>query len=193
MIAELKQKKYLEHREFEIFEKEIKVKIRKSYEQTEWTIPFEELGFKKVYQSNPRTLNYIVVSIILMILLIMTIVFFVQKNSMDSETYYVNLFLWGLLATIFFFVGKKNELFLTGGQNSLAFLRDRPSEKQVELFVEKLIESAKTYLKKKYTRIDKDLSEEIQLNNFYWLKNIEIITDEEYELLKKELRIQKLI
>jgi hypothetical protein len=193
MIAELKQKKYLEHREFKIFEKEVTVKIRKNYEQTEWTIPFEELGFKKVYQSNPKTLNYIVVSVVTVFLLVMTSVFFFQKNSIDSATYYVNLFLWGLIAIIFSFVGKKNELFLTGGQTSLAFLRDRPSEKQVDQFIEKLIESAKKHLKKKYTRIDKDLSEEIQLNNFYWLRNIEIITDEEYEALKKELRIQKLV
>lgn len=193
-IITLKQKRFLETRTFELRDQEVLVHIKKSYEQLMWTIPLEELGTKQVYRSNPRTLNYIVMGVLAVVLLGLTIIhFFLEESPAEEGTYYVNLVLWGLLFIIFSFTGRKNEVFLTGGMQQLAFYRNVPSEEVVDAFVDALVARRRRHLKIKYTKIDKDLSEENQINQFHWLRQTNVISDEEYEALKQDLKRSKLV
>lgn len=189
----LKQKKLFQFREFTIEEKSIYVKMKSANEYNEWDVSFEELGFKKVYKSNPRTVNYIVASVTGSVIVLVLFAYIFYPEQMSTGTLYVNLFLWGLVTVIFLLAGRKDEIYLTGGSQNLAFFRSKPDQETVENFIDHLIRRAKERLKAKYTKIDKDLSEEVQLSNFYWLRNIEVISEDEYEHLKTELKTQKLL
>lgn len=189
----LKQKKLFQFREFTIEEKSIYVKMKSANEYNEWDVFFEELGFKKVYKSNPRTVNYIVASVTGSVIVLVLFAYIFYPEQMSTGTLYVNLFLWGLVTVIFLLAGRKDEIYLTGGSQNLAFFRSKPDQETVENFIDHLIRRAKERLKAKYTKIDKDLSEEVQLSNFYWLRNIEVISEDEYEHLKTELKTQKLL
>ena len=58
-------------------------------------------------------------------------------------------------------------------------------------FMEKIIEQSRTYLRGQYMFLDKDLSFERQVENYRWLLMNELITEEEYESLKRQLKTLK--
>lgn len=58
-------------------------------------------------------------------------------------------------------------------------------------FMEKIIEQSRTYLRGQYMFLDKDLSFERQVENYRWLLMNELITKEEYESLKRQLKTLK--
>lgn len=55
-------------------------------------------------------------------------------------------------------------------------------------FLAALKNASKKYLTWKYGTVDADLSFEKQIENYWWLRNNEIITEEEYGKLKDELK-----
>lgn len=87
----------------------------------------------------------------------------------------------------------RNELILTGGSAQIMFLLDSPSQEEMDNFIAEIIKRSRKILLEKYGKVDADLPEETQFNNFYWLKNRGIISEEEYKELKQEYRESRLI
>ncbi len=58
-------------------------------------------------------------------------------------------------------------------------------------FMEKVISQSRTYLRGQYMFMDKDLSFERQVENYRWLLMNELITEDEYESLKSQLKTLK--
>lgn len=73
------------------------------------------------------------------------------------------------------------------------FLLDSPSQEEMDNFIAEIIKRSRKILLEKYGKVDADLPEETQFNNFYWLKNRGIISEEEYKELKQEYRERRLI
>ena len=61
-------------------------------------------------------------------------------------------------------------------------------KKQSEEFLTALKEATKKYLCWKYGSVDADLPFERQIENYWWLRNNAIISDEEYRQLKEQLK-----
>jgi len=61
-------------------------------------------------------------------------------------------------------------------------------KEEAENFLMLLIEASKQYLKKKYGFADADIPKEVQFQNYRWLLQNAIISELEYEELKKKLK-----
>ena len=70
---------------------------------------------------------------------------------------------------------------------SLIFNLKKPNPEIVNEFIALLQKRIKEFLKSKYGTIDRDLPLEPQLNNYTWLKNRNIINEEEFNTLKNKL------
>lgn len=87
------------------------------------------------------------------------------------------------LATAMFFTPVTNELRLVGGSETLVFLSDKPSEKEVREFVNEIILRSKKVLHRKYG-IDHDLPEQVMISQLNWLLNIGVIDNEAFDGMK---------
>lgn len=83
--------------------------------------------------------------------------------------------------------------FLTGGNKTLEFFIDSPDNKQVLAFIDKIRERTKFKIKIEYTTFDPDLTFDDQLKNLKYLKANDIITVDEFEIIREDLRGQHLI
>jgi len=192
-MKELIQKKTFASKHYKILKGKLQVNIKSTKEQNEWTCSLEELGLKKLYKKQPRFLLNLAVVVCFAIALAAAITYFFFPEQIDAGGFYINTVLWGFLGLFFMLVPVKNEVYLYGGSQDLAFYRNIPNEESVDQFLDELIQATKEYLREKYTKIDKDLAEDIQIENFKWLKDIEVITEQEYQELKEELTRQKLL
>jgi len=82
---------------------------------------------------------------------------------------------------------------LTGGNKTLEFFIDSPDNKQVLAFIDKIRERTKIKLKIEYTTFDPDLTFDDQFKNLKYLKANDIITVDEFEIIREDLRGQHLI
>ncbi len=189
----LTQEKIFEKRVFTIQNNGLDVNIESPKGNQKFLIPFEEVGTRKFYKSASKVVPYIVIAIFGIILLILTYSYVFTESSMNEGTFLVNIIVWPIIILIIFLSSKQKSVFLVGSQRSIEFFADVPSEQEVENFLDKLIITTKVYLKEKYGKIDLDIPEEILIQNLLFLKNTDIITNDEYEELKKEYKLKKII
>lgn len=71
------------------------------------------------------------------------------------------------------------------------FYDKNPSEELLAEFLDSLKSKIHEYLKEKFSAIDKDVAFEKHIENFNYLKEMEIIDQKEYEKLKEELKSKK--
>jgi hypothetical protein len=190
----LRQKQGFRKKEFELEENILHIKISSFNEIKEWTIKIENLGTEKHYQIRSKRLEYIVGCVLLAISIFITVAIVLGKNHEVNfgVLLFVNLFFGGL-AALNFFNPQKKELQLLGGTTQVTFFSDSPSEEEVNKFIEELKIRSNKILLDKYGKIDIDLPEETQMNQLNWLKNVEIISEQEYGQLKLEYKTKKLI
>lgn len=191
-MNELIQKKGLQRKQYKILDGKLYVNIKSTQEHNEWTCSLEELGLKKLYKKQPRIILNISAAVCLTIVIAALLTYIFAPEQMEQRTMYFNIGIWGFLTAFFLLIPTKNEIYLYGGTQDLSFFRNKPDEKTVDQFVDELIERTKQFLRNKYARIDKDLNKDVQIGNFNWLKNIEVITNEEFEELKEEANRQEL-
>ena len=67
------------------------------------------------------------------------------------------------------------------------FMQSKPNEATVNSFFSDLFENQREYYRKKYFLIDKDENLEDELKKMKWLRNKNIITQSEYELMHEEI------
>jgi hypothetical protein len=73
-------------------------------------------------------------------------------------------------------------------RGTISIIQTNPSREKVLEFMNGLISASKQFLIWKYGTVDPDFSQEKQVENFRWLRNNGIISDEEYENLKATLK-----
>ena len=85
------------------------------------------------------------------------------------------------------FVNYFNYFEIQTKRGPLLIRQNRFNKVQAEAFITGLIQASKQYLIWRYGTIDPDYSREKQIENFRWLRNNDIISDEEYDNLKARL------
>ncbi len=191
-MTELIQKKLFQSKEYRIQDEEVFIKIKTQSEQNEWHCSLEELGLKKLYKKQPKTVKNITVAVCFSIVIAVIFTYLFYPEQMELRAFQANLFCWSVLGIIFLAIPTKNELHLYGGSQDLSFFRDIPDADSVDEFVDELISKTKIFLRKKYAKVDKDLNQEMQIANFDWLKNIGVISEQEFESLKEEVKREQL-
>lgn len=191
----LKQKQGGKRKEFEILSPSLlRVKEKQSGELKEYTVNIESIGYNLIYQSATRKHLYILASILFAFLVFITVALFMSDDFMGNlPVVIVSYIIFGLLIALSLLSPLKREIHLVGGSANLTFFQDSPSPQEVNLFINEIIRLSKQQLLNKYAKIDPELPEETMFNQLNWLKNRDLITEEEYVDLKNEYKTQRLI
>lgn len=191
----LKQKQGGKRKEFEILNNTtLKVKEKQSGELKEWTVNLETIGYNLIYQSATRKRLYILASILGAFLLFITVALIVSDDFWGNLPVVIGSYiLFGLMIALSLFSPLKKEIHLVGGGVNLTFFQDSPSDREVSLFINEIIRLSKQQLLRKYSKIDPEVPEEAMYNQLNWLKNRDLITEEEYNELKTEYKTQRLM
>ncbi|MBP8792694.1 MAG: hypothetical protein KBH29_05900 [Lutibacter sp.] len=122
--------------------------------------------------------------------------FLLNPFKINVETKLFFSYLSGVSCFIFFIItllSRKKMLYIaTIGGFLIDFFDLNPSRELMDTFLETLKKHSFKYLKDKYTFIDHDVPFEKQLDNFIYLKDKNVITQKEYEVLKKKLKNMEL-
>jgi len=192
----LTQRQGSRHREFDLIENKLHVKTRSLGEKSEYTIDIENLGAEKYYKTYSRVGPRIVGSVFYVFMLMFVVSILLEENMAAIENFgklILGIILFGGLGSLAFFAPLRNEIHLVGGSAQVMFLLNSPSKEEMENFINEIITRSRRILTDKYSKVDPDLPEEIQINNFYWLRQRGLISQEDYEDLKQEYYRQRLI
>ena len=189
------QKSGLKRKEFEFLNNgELIVKEKRFLKTTEFSVNIEHIGTKKHIESHSRTGLKIVASFFFLIAFSSWIALFFEEKSEISENILLaisGLFIFGLGVSCFY-APLNNFLTLHGGQVNIQFFLDSPSRQNVEDFADRIIKISKEKIKKKYTRIDPDIPEDVFMQQLHWLLNNDYINEQEYAEKKNDYKISKL-
>ena len=94
---------------------------------------------------------------------------------------------------VIYIIPHQDVIILEGGANYLVFYRNAPDEEEVLAFINKVIKTAKNYYKVHYTKYDKYTAEEELNGRLYWLKNNEIITEDEFSDIMESYKMDRLV
>ncbi len=190
------QKQGSRKNEFELNGNTLHIKTKSMGETKEWSVDVEYIGEERYYKTYSRLGPRIVGSLFFLVSLVSVVGFFMEKDWSNGDNIgalILGVFLFGGLGLLAFLAPVRNELYLVGGSAQVMFLLNSPSKEEMENFIQEIIKRSKKTLLEKYGKIDIDLPEETQFNNLYWLKNRGLLSEEEYEELKEEYKVRKLM
>jgi len=191
----LKQKQGGKRKEFEILNNTaLRVREKQSGELKEWTVNLETIGYSLIYQSSTRKRSYIMASVMAAFLVFITIALFLSDDFYGNLPVVITAYvIFGLLIGLSLFLPLKKEIYLVGGGTNLTFFQDSPSTGEVNVFINEIIRLSRQQLLNTYAKIDPELPEETMFSQLNWLKNRDLITEEEYLDLKSTYKTQRLI
>lgn len=101
----------------------------------------------------------------------------------------------GILMSVLSFVGFvqpiKDDIIIINGSKPVRLFRSKPNEEEVMKFAQNLIKIANS--KKKELLINFDLNEEQFTGNIQWLLHMKLIDKSEFQELKSEYKLKKLL
>jgi len=191
----LKQKQGGKRKEFELINcTALRVREKQSGELKEWTVNLETIGNNLIYQEATRKRLYIMASFLGAFLVFITVALFMSDDITGNlPVVIVSYLIFGFVITMSLFSPLKKEIHLVGGAVNLTFFQDSPSQEEVSRFISEIIRLSRQLLLNKYAKIDADLPEETMMIQLNWLKNRDLISEEEYSDLKNEYKTRRLI
>ncbi len=146
------------------------------FKQREWAIPLDEISPHLEKRNDKQSFIGFNITIGLFCMILWVANF--------------NAFIFVLIAIAFYaFINRENSvIFIKTKPEMLVINRKRPSKQDVDAFIDALFSQQKTYLKWKFGTVDADLDFDVQIVNFRKLRNMAIISDDEYEQLKTQLK-----
>ncbi len=177
---ELQTKRYFKTQHIEILNKGLKINTKNLFESAEYELSFDHIENKRKVQT---TINS---NLLILGIFFFAFSFIFQLGSSDELTI---IFL--IISVIFIIVGmftRKKYVSITSyeGENIELYFNNKNREEVIN-FADKIIESQNKYFLNLYGKIDKDLPTDTQLEGIKFLKNREIISEEEYGNLKDQL------
>ena len=184
----LSQKKLFLKKEFTLGKDSLNIQTKDLTSSESLNIPYEEIDTSNLVERR-QTDN---------ILLIITIVFgtFFIINILNPDNYdgdglfgvALFLFLATLASGFLTYLKSRNVVLIpTANNRYIELFKDKPNKELFDAFILELSNRITSFLYTKYASIDTDLPIEPQLLNIAWLKEREIISQEEFERLKSEL------
>lgn len=189
MIDKFEQKYFYGKRELELYENEITIRI------THFVVGKVEHSIKLIDINNKidyRRINYtdrgcIIVGITYVLM------FALLSVGLNIEYY------WSILIIALFLIWAVMINKILGDQYLEIRTKTEPikihinrwTEEKGREFLQRVIAESRKYLRSKYMFMDKDLSFESQIENYRWLLINDIISENEYEELKKKLKALK--
>jgi len=173
-------KRFFKRQEIDILRSSLKIEKRSFLDSMEYEVPFENIHNKKRIQTNTND-NLLVIAFFL---LVIGLLFLLGSNTEISSVALIGGTFFLALALI---TRKKTVTILTYDGNNIELPFNRKNKPEVLEFSNKIIEASNHFLLNKYSKIDKSLPVEGQLSKLEYLRDREILTDEEFENLKNQL------
>lgn len=176
----LDNRHYFTRQFFEITANSLKVDKKTLLDRYEFEIPFEQIHNKMRIQTVTNN-NLVVIAIAFVIL---ASLFLLGTLSEISPLFYCVAFVFGLLsvftrkktATISTYTGEQIEIFFT-----------KINKREVQEFASNIISASNLFLLKKYGKVDKALPIDSQINDLKFLRDREVIDDDQFENFKSQL------
>ena len=180
VLEEIEVKKLFKKQKIKIFSNKILVSKKSITDFLEFEISLDEIETKKTIKSESNN-NLMALGFLLSIIGLII-------NTVGGTLIFAWILLLSLcLIVLGVFFRKKTITILTYSSAPIVIEFNRTNEIEARNFADKLINYAKEYLIKKYSKIDKDLPFENQLNNLDFLRTKDLISDIEFEKLKNQL------
>jgi hypothetical protein len=192
--VELIQKSFLSHKHYTIEKDRIIVNTKNINTYEEYFIKLEEIGLDLNYSRTKGV--FWLIPINLAALALGTYILFDEvRNGIKFPEILFWVFSFLLFATMAFFsfFQKSEKVFLVGGSTTLELNAINPNKEEVNTFIKQIHLSIKQHYKSKYGKIDVTLDEATQIHNYKWLKEINAISEEEFESFIESFNIKKLI
>ena len=192
MIAELKQKKRLSRRKYTLYQDKVGVEIHTSSETSKYEVDIQDTGEKLHYHADSRNGRYTILTILLLIPVIVTIIFFANRSINSGQV----VAAWFCSLALLFLAYLKepvDDVYLTGGKTNLCFFRSIPTEEKVLSFIELIKTTKKEMFKKEYLAFDSDTDEDEYTDRLNWLKEQKLLTQEDYDNAKIDFEIKRLL
>jgi len=185
---DLRQRKLFTIREFTFEENGIHIKVKNLISSQEFDIPFEEMNLKKIIRQKKTDALIVIVGAFFGLVLLISLT---NKIFSNTETTWGTVFVFFIFTTLSGFIAylnfKRQILIPTSNSGILYIFDGRPTKEITERFIDNLTLKSNIYLKRKYGSIDRDLPAEPQLRNLMWLKEKDILKENEFEELKNKL------
>jgi hypothetical protein len=186
MLDKFEQKHLFGKRELELYEGEVRVRITHFIVgKVEHSIKLSEINNTIDY----RRINYTDRGC-LVVGLTYFLVFILLSAGLNFEYYWsilvISIFvIWAIMINKF--LGDQY-LEIKTKNEPIKIHVNRWTMERGKIFLEKIIDQSREYLRSKYMFVDKDLGFESQVENYRWLMINDVISKEEYESLKLELK-----
>jgi len=177
----LQTRRFFKRQEIEILRTSLKIERKSLLDSVEYELPFENIHNKKKVQTKTND-NLVVISFAL---LVIGLLFFIFSSEAALSTF---LFICGTFFLALAFISRKKTITIpTYDGNHIEIPFNNRNKPELIEFSNKIIEASNGFLLNKYSKIDKALPLEGQLSKIEYLRDREILTDEEYDNLKNQL------
>ncbi len=192
IIKEFIQKRGFNIRKFYLYPDKVIIESKTLRKIEKYEIKIDTIGFDTFYEADNILVGKIVFIICIVAPIFMTILRLFPGQSISNVNLVISyIFCWGF-ALINCLKQHQDDIFLKGQQN-LVFYRNYPSEQEVIEFINLIVSTSKNYLKKKYFRFDDYTAENEFKNTMRWLLDKEIISVSEFDKIKNEFHVKKLL
>lgn len=172
-------KRYLTRQNFEIKKSSLKIDRKNIFDAIEYEIPFDHIHNKLKIQTIINN-NLIFAGIFLF-----AFSFLFLPGTIPELT--LILICFGVLFIILSFINRKKVVTISTIDGDIELYFHSRNKKEIVDYANTIIEAANIYLLNKYSKIDRFLPIEPQLENIQYLLNREIISEENFESLKNRL------
>ena len=184
----LHQRKLFTSKDFTIKQSGLHVRSKTISTLFEVEIPFEEINLKKVIIRKKSEIFLLVLSAFFAIIFIVNLIMKVFGDpEVNWQTILILFIITSLCGIITLFVRVHSYYIPTTNNGLLEIYFGKPTLADTNKFLDDLKQSINLFLKNKYGKIDKNLPIDTQLSNLMWLRDRDILTEEEFENLRFKL------
>jgi len=194
-MTEILQKTLTTQKEVLIESEGIFVRSKSIREDLEFRIRFEELGFdtvrKRIKTANFPFYFFLAFDLLYVYLLIQAMI---SKAPFQQQLFWLGALLFFVIFTIGAYCSRnKDVIYLTGGSQVLELLATKPDAATVTAFIAAVHQAMRQHYKIKYTRFDADTTYEMKVQQLKWLKEMKVLTDEEYSTWLQTIKTDQII
>jgi hypothetical protein len=173
-------KRYFTRQSFDILGSSVKVHKKGLFDEIEYEIPFDQIHNKMTIQTQINN-NLIVTGIFFMVFSFL----FLLGTARELTVIFLSI---GVIFVVAALINRKKTVIVPnyGGEAITLFFNNKTKNEVVD-FGKQIIIASDNYLLQKYSKLDRDLPIEPQIEHLQFLFNREIINESQFESLKNQL------
>jgi len=195
MTNTLTQKTWTNEKVISIETDGLLVKTKSLREDLEYRIKFDELGFdqirKRIKSANIPFYFLLLFDIMYVVLLVISVM---DKEPIVNQLFWVGALVFFVIMTVAAFYNLNTDMiYLSGGTKALELMGTRPSNDQVTDFIDQIHKAMRLHYRNKYTVFDPGTTIEMRAMNLKWLRDIQAISEAEYQELLQSFNRDNII